>query len=228
MRRTPAQRLTQLFGRERMLTMDALVERSRGRSRRSLFRDLAQVEYLSSYTHAGRYYTLPDNPRFDDDGLWFHGGVGFSRVGTLKATVVELVDVSEAGRTHQELRDRVRVRVHNTLLELVRGKRIQRELVSDQYLYLSAQPGRATRQLARRHELMAEAQTRAWEPPPTLVIEVLSDVLQTARLKVNAPEITSRLRARSVAITLAEVERILDIYGIGKKGARRRSRRSKR
>ncbi len=226
--REPPQRLRQFFARQPVLSMDALVKRSHGRSRRSLFRDLAEVGYLSSFTHAGGYYTLPHIPRFDHEGLWFHQGVGFSRTGTLKATVVELVDMAETGRTHQELRDRVRVRMHNTLLDLVCSKQIEREPVSGEYVYLSADPACASRQLARRHELVAEAAIRSWEAPPSLVIEVLSEVLQSARLKVNAEEITSRLRARGVGVTLVEVERILESYGVEKKGARQRSRRSKR
>jgi hypothetical protein len=43
-----------------------------GRSRRSLFRDLASLGYLTSFTHAGRYYTLADIPQFDERGLWFY------------------------------------------------------------------------------------------------------------------------------------------------------------
>jgi hypothetical protein len=223
MKKSPAQRLKQLLGKEFMVTMDGLVKQSQDRSRRSLFRDLAAVGYLSSYTHAGRYYTLPDIPRFDDEGLWVHRGVGFSRAGTLKATVVELVNASEAGRTHQELSDRVRVRVHNTLLELVRAKRIQREQVLDQYLYLSTQPEQATRQLALRDEIMTRARAPTPEPVVSVVIEVLSEVVSTARLKVDAKDISSRLCARGVVVAASEVERILESHGVEKKTGRRRS-----
>ena len=87
------------------------------------FRRLSELSYLSSYSHAGRYYTLPDIPQFDPDGLWLHGGVGFSRHGTLKDTVPVLVDRSESGVLHRELQRRLQVRVHNTLLDLVRTKR---------------------------------------------------------------------------------------------------------
>ena len=80
-------RLITLLRRCKALDMHRLQGASGGRSRRSLFRDLARVGYLSSYTHAGRYYTLKEIPVFDEHGLWFYQGIGFSHAGTLKATV---------------------------------------------------------------------------------------------------------------------------------------------
>jgi hypothetical protein len=37
----------------------------------TVFRRLRKIEYVSSYTHAGRYYTLYDIARFDSDGMAF-------------------------------------------------------------------------------------------------------------------------------------------------------------
>ena len=33
----------------------------------TVFRRLCKIDYLSSYTHAGRYYTLYEIARFDED-----------------------------------------------------------------------------------------------------------------------------------------------------------------
>jgi hypothetical protein len=117
-----------------------------GRSRRSVFRDLSQAGYLTSYTHVGRFYTLADIPVFDDQGLWFYQDIGFSRAGTLKQTVNQQVDQTPEGRTHDELQSLLRVRVHNTLLDLVREERIGRERLGRVYLYVSAAwPAHASR-----------------------------------------------------------------------------------
>lgn len=40
-------------------------------SRMTVFRRLREIEYVSIYTHAGRYYTIYDIARFDSDGVWF-------------------------------------------------------------------------------------------------------------------------------------------------------------
>src|ERR1039457_7417162 len=45
----------------------------------TVFRKLKQLDYLASYTHRGRFYTLAEIARFDDHGLWSHEAVWFSR-----------------------------------------------------------------------------------------------------------------------------------------------------
>jgi len=128
--------LTRVFRRKRVMDMRSIEDALDGRSRRSIFRDLSTIGYLASYTHTGRYYTLDPIPEFDEHGLWFFQGVGFSKKGTLKRTVVDLVHGAEAGRRHDELELIVRIRVHNTLLILVRDMAISRERVEGAYLYV--------------------------------------------------------------------------------------------
>src|SRR2546428_8686781 len=84
-------------------------------SDRTIFRVLDRMGYLSSYSHAGRHYTLERVPSFNTDGLWAHAGVLFSRYGTLRATIVELAGKAPAGYTHAELQLRLQLRVHDTL-----------------------------------------------------------------------------------------------------------------
>jgi len=139
----PRVRVARLLRRSKIADMPALEAAIPKRSRRSLFRDLERVGYLNSFTHAGRYYTLLDVPDFDHLGLWFHGTVGFSRAGTLKETIAFHVEHTGDGWTHRELFDVLRVRVHNTLLDLVREQRIGRESFRGAHLYVSADPTRA-------------------------------------------------------------------------------------
>jgi len=111
--------LLRLFRTQRTVTLDTLMGTLRTRSRMSVFRRLSTLGYLTSYSHAGRYYTLREIPQFDVHGLWHHQGVSFSRHGSLKDTVAHIVNECEAGRTHSELELALGVRVHNTLLDLV-------------------------------------------------------------------------------------------------------------
>jgi len=132
------QKLRRVLRRRKVVDMSVLQADLQGRSRRSLFRDLTSVGYMTSFTHAGRYYTLEDLAHFDALGLWFYRDVGFSRAGTLKQTVSQLVEQAPDGRRHAELRDVLRVRVHNTLLALVAQGGIGRERVGKVNLYVSA------------------------------------------------------------------------------------------
>ena len=63
----------------------------------TVFRKLKELDYLASYTHRGRFYTLPEIAHFDDHGLWSHEDVWFSRQGTLLATVEIFVNQSLQG-----------------------------------------------------------------------------------------------------------------------------------
>jgi hypothetical protein len=43
----------------------------------TVFRKLKPLDYLTSYTHRGRYYALRESARFDNHGLWSHEAVWF-------------------------------------------------------------------------------------------------------------------------------------------------------
>src|SRR4029077_12653805 len=63
----------------------------------TVLRKLKELDYLTSYSHCGRYYTLRDIARFDTQGLWSHEGVCFSRHGTLLATAQHFVNHAPQG-----------------------------------------------------------------------------------------------------------------------------------
>ena len=224
-----AQQISALFRKTPVMQLPDIARGVGPRSRRSLFRDLAALGYLSSYTHTGRYYTLVSVPAFDADGLWRYQGIGFSRDGTLKATVQRLVETSDAGRTQHELQLRLAVRVHNPLLALVAATKLGRESIANEYVYVAAERARATVQLGRRRALVTAGAASA---PPTAAIEVevLIEVIHGARVPPpDAATVVARLGARGIHATVSEVVVVLDRHGLaGKKTAPSRSRRSRR
>ena len=210
--------LQRLFRRQPVAELSDLFQVLDTRSRMSVFRRLKGVGYLSSFTHAGRYYTLSEVPSFDEWGLWFHRGVGFSRAGTLKATVLELVDSSVGGMTPKELLTLLRLPVGNTLyntLHELRGRaRLRRQRFAGRSLYLSGDPIRAEEQLVQwQHEGRREV-----VPPQQVstetVIAVLVEALQAGLVLVAPSVVASRLALRGVAVTAAQVERIFADYGL--------------
>lgn len=102
----------------------------------TVFRKLKQLDYLTSYSHRGRFYTLRPIVRFDADGLWSHDLAWFSRHGTLLATAEAFVSHSPKGYFAEELAQAVPVEVQDALRQLTQQKRISRELVSGLYLWL--------------------------------------------------------------------------------------------
>jgi len=208
--------LIRLFQRQSVVDLTTLLAALKTSSRMSVFRRLSALGYLSSYSHAGRYYTLRDIPQFDPDGLWQYQGVCFSRDGSLKATVERLVEQSEAGRTHPELHARLRLRVHNTLLDLVEGRRIGRETWRGHYLYLSANPARAQSQLSLRQQQLAELRPPLPEPPTAVVIEILLELVHSARVQPDADPVAERLAARGLPVTVDQVQAIFSRYELKK------------
>ena len=226
---SPTQRLSRLFRRTPVADMETLERSLPGRSRRSLFRDLRHLDYLASYSHAGRYYALRNQASFDSDGLWIHQGIGFSVRGTLRATTAHFVDVSEAGRTHRELELRLHVRAHNALLDLVNAGRIRREHVGPTYLYVSADVERAKAQIEDRLRILSAKAPPYVRLPDALVVEVLLEIIHgTKTHPSSATNLTRRLMARGVNVRAEQVQEILNEHGIGKKGRHSRSRSSRR
>ena len=216
--------LTALFRSRPVAELETLFSTLETKSRMSVFRRLSAMGYLASYTHAGRFYTLRSLPAFDRDGLWCHQGVCFSRHGSLKSTIPFIVENADAGRTQHELQVRLRIRVHNTLLDLVREKRIRRETWAAQYLYVSADAARAAAQLALRQTQPGVASGIPVEVTTLAAIDVLLDLVRSAGVQVDAKRVSERLNARGIAVTPEQVEDIFRRHGV-KKTARSRSKR---
>lgn len=208
--------LERLLRRRRAVELTELYRTLGTSSRMSVFRRLRAVGYRTSFTHRGRYYTLEDIPDFDASGLWFHEDVGFSIYGTLKSTLVEIVEQSVEGRTHEDFRRLLRTRSHDTLLDLVRDGKLAREKPGGQFVYLSADPARAADQLAAR----VGGVTLAEGPPPlSVVIDVLLEVIRAADVYVEPEDVVVRLGARGIVVSTAQVREVYAIHDLtpGKK-----------
>lgn len=208
----------------------ALQAHLEGRSRRSLFRDLASVGYRTSFTHTGRYYTLADLADFDELGLWFYRAVGFSRAGTLKETIAVQVQEAPEGRSHAELQHALRVRLHNTLLGLVREGRLGREQLGRVHLYVSGNPKRAAEQVKRRHDLAIALAEALRVPTDEEVVEVLVEALRAAPEVPEPLRVARRLAARGVRIEPRHVKQVFAAHGLvpGEKTGQRSSTPSRR
>jgi hypothetical protein len=198
--------LRALFKKKRVVMLPEIYALLSTTSRMSVFRRLRELDYLSSFSHVGRYYTLPGVANFDPQGLWFFEDVGFSRFGNLKETLIELVEQSIAGRTHEELEKQLRLRVHNTLLDLVRSGRIAREMFEGVFLYHSIRAEKAHRQLARRREGVGDSAQAIL--PDGIVIEVLAEIIRGSQRQIDQSAIITQLDARGIRITASQLNQL--------------------
>ena len=145
-----ADSVVRLLRRQVIATIDELKEALGTQADITVSRKLRTLDYLSSYSHSGRYYTLKELAQFDERGLWDYCGVHFSRLGTLLETVEALVHRAERGWFASELAAELQVEVKEPLLKLVRQERLTREEISGMYLYCSADRKRGREQIIAR------------------------------------------------------------------------------
>jgi hypothetical protein len=163
--------------RNKIATLDELKQALGTSVDVTIFRKLKPLDYLTSYSHRGRYYTLREIARFDDRGLWSQAEVWFSRFGTLLATAEEFVNRSPRGYFADELAPLLHVDVQDALLQLTQQQRLARQALSGRYLYMATEPTIQRRQLRARHSA---------ETLPTVVdasvLEVAPDEVKAAIL----------------------------------------------
>ena len=140
-------------------------------ARCTIFRKLAEMEYLSSYSHRGKYYTLRSIAKFNALGLWQYRTVWFSRFGNLIDTAEALVHRSDTGYTAIELKNVLQVDANHALAQLVQFGRLQRDPFGSAYIYLSGESQVAQRQRKARKVLLKRSSASLTVDNPDLVAE---------------------------------------------------------
>jgi hypothetical protein len=105
-------------------------------SRMTVFRWLRKMNYISSCSHRGKYYSLKQLAKYNQYGLWIYKTVLFSEYGTLKKTLEILISKSVKGYTASELNKVLNIKVDDALLELQKNRIINRKKISGVYVYL--------------------------------------------------------------------------------------------
>jgi hypothetical protein len=202
-----------------LMTISDLSDQLNHRARSSLFRDLQKISTTSSYTHAGKYHVLESTPKFDSVGLWFYQGIGFSKYNTLRATIVNLIESSNLGRTHKELNDLLKIKMHNTLKQLVETKQIVRkQMPNNLYVYLHGDKKKSKQQYELRLSMKTDSLARISAPPQSVTIVVLVELIRHHQLEAEPSLITNLLKKRSgLDINRKTVEHIFSYYQIKKK-----------
>ena len=168
--------LRSLLLRNKIATLDELKQALGTPVDVTVFRKLKPLDYLTSYSHRGRYYTLREIVRFDDDGLWSQAEAWFSRFGTLRATAEAFVHASPRGYFADELAPVLHVEVQDALHQLTQQGRISRQIASGRYLYTAMDPTVQRRQLLARHP-----------------VEFLPTVVDTSVLEVSPEEVRAAI-----------------------------------
>lgn len=183
-------------------------------SRMTIFRKLTKLNYISSYTHAGAYYSTPEIIYFDADGLWFYEGVGFSQHGNLRRTIIDLIEASYNGKTLSELRSQLHVRVQNTLLSLYRDNLIAREKIKGVNIYISLNAKVSKTQL--QHRMSHLPNQLSCDLSDWIVIKVLAAIIKNNAKEIIPGEIYKILEIENSGISMNHINMVIVKLGLKK------------
>lgn len=208
-----AQRARRTFRAQKVGTIDELADLLQC-SVSTARRQLKRWKTHTSYNRNGRYYVLPDVARFDADGLWRYRGIGFSRYGNLKQTVVGLVRNSPAGLGAGQLGRLLGLEPRSFLSPFRDHAALRREKHQGRFVYFAAEGEVFRRQKRRRMAMSREARM----PSDAEAVAILVERIKQPRLGVE--ELAVRLKAQSVRVSAQAVQNLLTSHGLtGKKTA---------
>lgn len=152
-------KLAAYLKRYKIATLNQLQSALDNPNERTIFRKLKSLDYLSSYSHRGMYYTLQSIAKFNAEGLWSHQSVWFSKFGSLQETAKAFVERSEAGYSAAELDKTLQVETKHCLLKLTRTAQLQREKIQGCYIYFCTESEKYADQrkarVQRKHKSLA-------------------------------------------------------------------------
>ncbi len=188
--------------------LSGIVKKSNG----TIYRYLKQWKTYTSYNFNGSYYTLPDTPIFDENGLWVYNDIRFSRNGNLKATIQYLIDNSSAGMTLNQLEEVLGNSIYSVLPKMVVAKLISREKHSAVYVYFSInqelREPQTERLIKKRFSLIPAISCET-------AIKILVFRIQYPKLDFN--KFVSKLHKQGVKSDASQIQAFFEFHGIEKK-----------
>lgn len=176
---------------------------------------LRQWNTYTSYNQNGRYYTLPQVPRFDQHGLWRYENAAFSKHGSLKKTIVHLVATAPAGLSGKQFGDLLGLSPQSFLHHFRNCPGTRREKHDGVYVYFSEDPSVYERQVRERRTIFYRPSVVTISDPEAVMIlvAIIKHHGITAEQILVLPEI------KKSKIKLAAIQGFLDYYGLEKKTA---------
>ena len=116
----------------------------------TVYRRLQELSYISSCSHRGKYYSLNEIAKFNESGLWIYNTIIFSIYGNLVETCKHFINSSESGYSNIELRQIIGLDVKESLLNLYKKNKINRDQLGNQLIYFSVDPSKKRSQIILR------------------------------------------------------------------------------
>ncbi len=167
-------------------------------------------EYLTSYTDNRKYYALVSNLDFDENGCCFLKGAGFRKKGTLKNTILDKINNSDAGIRSAEIDEMLSKVGRDVLARLHVANKISSQKFGKVRYYFNIDPEVRISQLAEREKLYEIECDKEDIVDYEIILAIVGVCLRTSNLP--AKQVLKKLKRMSFSITLDEVNKIMSIY----------------
>lgn len=194
------------FKRIKVLTIEELISLL-GCSVITARRQLKKWRAYTSFNMNGRYYTLPEIPRFDENGIWRYQTIFFSKHGNLIQTICELIRRSEDGLSAKQIAHVVEIASNSSVfsrLQNIRG--IRRERHQGRFVYFSAE---------KYPEQMAGMEQQAMLPSDAEAVMILVQYIKHPDSSTEELFEWVRLQGRSIDSNV--IRRLLEHHDLVKK-----------
>ena len=175
-------------------------------------RRLKKWQSYTSINSNGCYYTLPQIPVFDENGLWKYQTVLFSKHGNLKQTIVALITESEKGLSAVEIAEFVGLVPNSSFLSRFRSvPGVRREKHRGRFIYLSDHPQIYSRQMQTR----ASRQPVAGFPSDSEAVEILVELIKSPDIGIE--QLAAKVSKPGKPVAAAMIRRFLQFHDLLKK-----------
>jgi hypothetical protein len=175
-------------------------------------RRLKKWQSYTSINNNGRYYTLPQMPVFDENGLWKYKTVLFSKYGNLKQTIVALITESEKGLSAVEIAELVDLVPNSSFLSRFKSvPGVRREKHQGRFIYLSDHPQIYSQQMQTR----ASRQAAAGLPSDSKAVEILVELIKSPDIGIE--QLATKVSKPGKPVAAATIRRFLRFHDLLKK-----------
>ena len=201
------------FRQKKVINIEQLVELLQS-SVITARRRLKKWKTYTSFNNNGRYYTLPDIPDFDRNGIWKYQTILFSRYGNLKQTIIQLVKQSKAGLSAREIADIVELPSNSSFFSTLHNfAGIRRERHHGRYTYFSDTPVLFEQQRKALILLRSEGESRL--PSDAEAVMILVQLIKHPDISIE--DLSDRLAQEGKKIEPSAIKRFLVSHDLVKK-----------
>lgn len=180
---------------------------------RTVQRMISPLDTIRSYDHNGRYFSLEKLAGFNSMGIWEYNNIHFSRFGTLKNTLVAIVNNSSHGMDASQIKDVLGMDTRSFLFQYKNVSGIKREKVGSHYVYFSSEPEQFSKQLSNRKQGLVSLAQAPLEG--TAAISVLVETIKHPDFTFE--QLSKHLGKQGIKIKPGIIEDFFVFYGIEKK-----------